>query len=56
MPTGPTKYIKIKENPDINLGILYLIESLETQEPAKILIDTKCNQKINKKLSVAKTV
>ena len=37
-------------------GILYFIESLANQEPMKIFNAKKCNQKTNKKLSVANIV
>ena len=36
--------------------ILYLIASRETQEPRNRPKDKKCNQKINKKLSLENTV
>ena len=36
--------------------MLYLIASLEIQDPKKIFIAKKCNQKKSKKLSVANTV
>ena len=36
--------------------MLYLIASLEIQDPKKRFIDIKCNQNISKKLSVANTV
>ena len=36
--------------------ILYLTASLDTQDPKNKLIAKKCNQKINKKLSVANKV
>ena len=36
--------------------MLYLIASLDIQDPKKRFIDIKCNQNISKKLSVANTV
>ena len=36
-------------------GIKYFCESLEIQAPIKRLIDRKCSQKTNKKISSAKT-
>ena len=47
---------KINGKKIIFLGILYLTESLDTQDPRKRFIAKKCIQKNNKKLSVAKTV
>ena len=52
-PTGPEKYVKIRDGIVIILGIKYLLASLIIQAPANKLIARKCSQNISNKTSLA---
>ena len=52
-PTGPEKYVKIRDRIVIIFGIKYFLASLTIQAPANKLIARKCSQKISSKISLA---
>jgi len=54
MPSGPVKYVVIKDKAVKIFGIEYRVESRAIHAPTNKLIDKKCNQKIKRKFSSEK--